>query len=436
MFGIELEFFIVDNEGKLSNKADYVLDELKNKLSETDMTKECGHAMLELVSFPHRSSKEIFSKYFQDFETILYELEMNELGLFYYGTYPGKNTNKMREDKRYDVKKKILGKKNFLNAGKCIGFHYHYSLPRNSFNSNIRFLYPDLNDRKKQKILSLYNLYIALDPALTTLMQSSPYFEGKLMGKDSRIIAYRGDEHFDYPESLYQKQPEFGNLNDYASTYKEFLDSITNRTKKWKDLLAEQGSSYSDFAKKEGASLLDSSWKPVKISPHGTIEMRGPDVNSLHKVVALSTLMNHISKYVEKNFIKIEPGIIGNDEPFKLEGNVLHVPEQAHVLTLQREAAIYGFESQRVLKYCKSLIKLVKSLISIEMTAPLRIFSKRVDEEKSVSDEIIKFVKKEQGYSEYKEITEETAQKLAIKSSDTIFKTLIITKKMIDQVYQ
>ena len=236
MFGIELEFFLVDNEGKLSNKADYVINSLKDRLSETDITKECGHAMIELVSFPHRSSKEIFSKYFEDFETILYELEMNDLGLFFYGTYPGKNTGKIRQDKRYDVKKKILGEKNFINATKCIGFHYHYSLPRNSFNSNIRFLYPDLNDRKKQKILSLYNLYIALDPALTTLMQSSPYFEGKLMGKDARIIAYRGDESFDYLDSLYKKQPEFGNLNDYTPTYKEFLEGVGTQMYLYKSL--------------------------------------------------------------------------------------------------------------------------------------------------------------------------------------------------------
>ena len=436
MFGIELEFFLVDREGKLANKADSVIDSLKSRLSETDITKECGHSMIELVSFPHRSSKEIFSKYFKDFETILYELEVNDLGLFYYGTYPGKNTNEMREDKRYDVKKKILGEKNFPNAGKCIGFHYHYSLPRNSFNPNIKFLYPDLNDRRKEKILSLYNLYIALDPALTTLMQSSPYFEGKLMGKDARIIAYRGDKYFEYPDSLYLNQPEFGNLNDYASNYSEFISSITDRTKKWKELLAEQGSSLNDFAKKDGASLLDSSWKPVKISPHGTIEMRGPDVNSLHKVVALSTLMNHISKYVENNFIKIVPGIIGNNEPFKLEDKTLYVPDQANLLTLQRDAAIYGFESQRVLNYCKALIKLVKSLISIEMTAPLRIFSRQVEQEKTKSDEIIDYVKKKQGYSDYKEISQDTTQEFALKTRDTIFKDLIITKKMIDEVYQ
>ena len=229
MFGIELEFFLVDREGKLVNKADSIVKALKSKLTKTDITLECGKSMLELVSFPHRSSRETFIKYIQDFETFLYELDVNDLGIYNFGTYPGINNNEMRTESRYNVKKNILGEKNFVNAGKCIGFHYHYSLPRNSFNPNILFLYPDLNDRKKQKILSLYNLYIALDPAITTLMQSSPYFEGKLMGKDSRIMVYRGDKSFEYPDSLYANHPEFGNLNEYSPDFNSFIKTITNK---------------------------------------------------------------------------------------------------------------------------------------------------------------------------------------------------------------
>ena len=72
MFGIELEFFLVDREGKLVNKADSIVKALKSKLTKTDITLECGKSMLELVSFPHRSSRETFTKYIQDFETFLY----------------------------------------------------------------------------------------------------------------------------------------------------------------------------------------------------------------------------------------------------------------------------------------------------------------------------------------------------------------------------
>ena len=158
-------------------------------------------------------------------------------------------------------------------------------------------------------------------------------------------------------------------------------------------------------------------------------------MNSIRKVVALSTLMNNVSKYVEKNFIKIIPGIIGNNDPFKLEDGNLYVPDQAYLSNLQKESAIYGFESQRVLRYCKSLLKLLKTIVSVEMMAPFRVFQKSVMDEKSKSDEIISFVKKRQGYSDYKEILPETVQDFAVKTSETIFKNLVITKKMIQEIY-
>ena len=58
---------------------------------------------------------------------------------------------------------------------------------------------------KREKIVNLFNLYIALDPALATFMQSSPYFEGELMGKDSRMIMYRGDPVFNHKDSVYSQ---------------------------------------------------------------------------------------------------------------------------------------------------------------------------------------------------------------------------------------
>jgi hypothetical protein len=69
------------------------------------------------------------------------------------------------------------------------------------------------------------------------------------------------------------------------------------------------------------------------------------------------------------------------------------------------------------------------------MMAPFRVFQKSVMDEKSKSDEIISFVKKRQGYSDYKEILPETVQDFAVKTSETIFKNLVITKKMIQEIY-
>ena len=194
MFGVETEFFLTDEEGNISNKADMILKEARKRMKNTDLTEEAGQSMIEAVTFAHISSREIYSKFLEDMESILYETEANDLGLYFYGTYPGINTTKARENQRYETITKIFGKNQVDVAGKCIGFHFHYSLPRNSFSDRIKFFYPDIKEKKQKTIVNMYNLYTALDPAITSFMQSSPYFEGKYCGKDSRMMVYRGDK--------------------------------------------------------------------------------------------------------------------------------------------------------------------------------------------------------------------------------------------------
>ena len=286
MFGIELEFFFLDKQGRISNNADRLLKELKGKLPNTEIKKECGKSMIELCSFPHKSSREVFSNFIKDMEELMYSAEVNDLALYNKGTYPGRNINEMRKDKRYDAQKQILGKRQFQNAGKCIGFHFHYTLPRNVFNHKQKFFFPDLKLVKRKKIVNLFNLYIALDPALATFMQSSPYFEGKLMGKDSRMVMYRGDPVFNSKESVYSLIPKFGKLNNYTKDFDSLTNNILNQSKSWKRLLRKRNLSFKDFIKKD-MSPLDTSWKPVKLSTHGTIESRGCDMNSFEKTIAI-----------------------------------------------------------------------------------------------------------------------------------------------------
>lgn len=431
MFGIELELFLVDRDGKICNDADKVISRLKNKLLDTEIKQECGKSMVEISSFPHISTAEVFGKFLTDYETMLYDIEKNELGLYHYGCYPGKNTTIVRESQRYSAKSSVFGIKEFTNESKCAGFHCHYTLPKNSFNELMNFFYFDIKNTSKNRILNLFNLYIALDPALTTFMQSSPYFESELYGKDSRIMAYRGDSSFKIPHAVYSRYPEFGTLNEYAHDFKTLIDRIVRRNEKLKILLKQNNYSFSDFIKKEH-SILDSTWKPVKISQHGTIECRGADMNSLSMVISASTIMKHISKYIENNSINVIPSDIGNDEPFKLEDKTLHIPEHKSVLKIQNKAAIYGILDEEVYNYCKSMLKLSKSIVSDGRKTFIEPFRRVIDERQTTSDIIIKYVKKKQGYSNYRIITDETAQELTILFSERIFKDLFMARKISD----
>jgi hypothetical protein len=283
---------------------------------------------------------------------------------------------------------------------------------------------------KKKKIVSLFNLYVALDPIATTFMQSSPYFEGNLIGKDARAIAYRGDPIFNFPHSLYSKYPEFGTLNDYEDDFEKMTKKIMERTNKWKKLLKDNNLTYSEFMKDE-TSILDSSWKPVKISPHATIENRSSDMNSLDKIFAMSNAMKYISRHVENNTITVVPSKTGDSEPFKLEDKTLYVPQMETLLELQKNSLIFGFEDRNVLHYCNSFLNLVSSIPDIKKQY-LQVFYRMINDEKTTSDEIIDFVKKKQGKDDFKTVKDSTAQELALELKEKLYKDLLLTKKLAD----
>jgi len=434
MFGIELEFFTMNNEGEIVNKADSIIKPLKRKLKKSNITNESGQHMLEIMSFPHVSSRQVFKSFLEDVGSLLYEADNNDLRLYNFGTYPLFNSGKTRPEIRYQANEKIRGQ-GMKVANNCIGFHYHYSLPRGTFDNSTHFFKHNLNDTRKKKVLNLFNLFIALDPAISTFMQSSPYYEGRYLGKCSRMMVYRSEDIFNQPEKLFEGYPEFSTLNEYAPNFDDLTNRIIQRSEQWKQLLKEKGVTYSDYAKKDReASVLDSSWKPVKISSHGTIESRGSDMNSLRNIVGMTSVMNSISKYVQKNKIKVIASRTGVKEPFKLEDKKLYVPEYKYVKkTLQKNSGLHGLKDASVYNYCRSMVKMIKKITPIEARPPLRIFSKMLSERKTVSDKIIKEVKKIQGNSNYKTVEPETGRKIALKFSKKIFKDLVITKKMADK---
>ena len=71
-FGTEQEFFVIDHEGNISQRGKEVINALKTKIKST-IKLECTPSMIECTTFPHLSSRTVFSDFFDDMETILYE---------------------------------------------------------------------------------------------------------------------------------------------------------------------------------------------------------------------------------------------------------------------------------------------------------------------------------------------------------------------------
>jgi hypothetical protein len=434
MFGIELEFFVMNKKGEIVNRADSIIKPLKRKLTKTNITNESGQHMLEIMSKPNMSSKQTYKSLLGDMETLLYETDNNDLKLCNLGTYPSVNNGLTRTETRYQANEKIRGQ-GMRVANNCIGFHYHFSLPRGTFDRNKYFFMDKVNEIRKKKVVNLFNLFVALDPAVTTFMQSSPYYEGKYLGKSSRTMVYRSESVFNRPEKLFKNYPELSTLNEYSPNFNTLIQRIKGRANLWKQLLDEKGVNHTEYAKQDReTSVLDSSWKPVKISSHGTIESRGSDMNTFKNIISMTSVMNFLSRFVQRNKIDVIPSNIGTKEPFKLEDKKIYVPKHDYLKNvLQKNSALYGLEDAAIYRYSKLMIKLVKKITPIEARPQLKSFSKMLSERKTLSDDIIKRVKKIQGYSESHVILPETTKKIVINYSKKMYKDLLISKKMTEQ---
>ena len=295
--GFEAEFFTINNSGYITNAADRILKLVKRK-SESLAWKECAHNMIEIGSYPKEGVQHTMENLIAEIETVIAITEKEDVHLCPLGAYPGRFNPEMRADKPYMIKSYIFGRQRFKIAGRCIGFHCHYTLPRGIFDSQMRVLKILVNSKIKDSVVNSYNLLIAADPALTTLMQSSPFYQGRLFGKDARVIMYRGGEDFSNKNGLYANYEEFGCLPPYKLTALDIVDLITTRYEKWKAKIKSLGINIKLLPLY--GSVLNTTWAPVKVNPHGTLEQRGMDMNHPGHIMGVGTIINYLLKKLQE----------------------------------------------------------------------------------------------------------------------------------------
>ena len=63
----------------------------------------------------------------------------------------------------------------------------------------------------------------------------------------------------------------------------------------------------------------------------------------------MASLLKFVFRQIYRDFYTVLPSDIGRDEPFKVEGNVIHIPPHTHVRNyLQKESALKGMDSKDV----------------------------------------------------------------------------------------
>jgi len=408
--GMELELQLLDHRGRIANKADKVIGAVKKESKEIDIVHEAFQNMIELRSLPKVRLKDSFPRLFDDLISILEVSRKLDLKIFGLGCYPGSFQQEMTKKKRYNVQKQIVGENYGFYNSHCIGFHYHYTLPWGVFDRKQKFLKQLYNSKTKDSLLDSYNLLIAADPAVSTLMQSTPFMERKFIAKDSRALLYRNPDDFGRSQGAFEKIPEFGELPDYAWTMEDLRQRLLSLDEHYRGLWAKTMYKKSVKSKK----LLDYVWTVVKINKIGTLEYRGCDMNHPKYFAATAVLLKSIQRVVQQNFYRVEVSDIAIKEPFKVEDEKIFIPPQSYVkMRLQPLSAYKGFDSDEVYNYTKRFYNFAKKYSNPNYHKFLAPLKRLVNRRKTVSDILIARVKAK-GYSLDDLIPQEVCAELAL----------------------
>jgi len=421
--GFEVEFLVVDNEGKISNEADKILSHIKDNELKHEVIKECCHSYVEMGVYPRVYVRNAATKFLEDMLGVLDVAEKFDLGFYPLSMYPYKYTPKMRTSDWYGVKEKIFGDK-WEYAGRCAGFHFHYSLPKGIFNYHDRHLNEHAYRSEKQKTINAFNFGVAIDPVLTTLTQSSPLFQGKYLAKGSRILLYRGGDALGY-DGMYNSYQMFGGLRNYVITYEDLIDIGDERYQRWMEVVKKAGGDVAEVQKK---NKLDISWNPVKVNKVGSIEMRNMDMNFPSTLMAVAIITKYALRDIQREEIEITIDNLAIDEPFKYEDGKkprIYVPPFWHVNTaIQKNGAWDGLENKEVHKYCKNFFELCLKFTNKKYYPALRPIKEMIKNGETRSDEILKKIRKEGYNPKEAEVPEEVLREIVLGYSKKLRKDI------------
>jgi gamma-glutamyl:cysteine ligase YbdK (ATP-grasp superfamily) len=369
--GLEQEFFLVDREGALSDLADLFLWECREEaraegLDPLCFKAECVKSLVEIATPPGSILKDLADTYLNNLDLALKVASELGLALYPLGTYPLPISPVVRDDPGYTVRASTIGHGRFSHAGRCAGAHLHLELPAGTVWPDVKAAL-DAPAAAQRELLGLYNLATALDPALVALTRACPFYEGEVDGFAARTVHYRGILGF---EGVYAGLREVGGLSAYASRVENLVDQQRSRYRAWFKAMALAGVERRHFAQ-AGGNLHRASWNPVRLSHHGTVEIRSMDANFPEMVLAVCALIRGAAERVRHESLEVRPsrGVLAL-EP---DGDLLHVPNFSYLNGELLSAAITrGVQDQRVEAYLDSIVKFASPYLeSPELVEPL-----------------------------------------------------------------
>ncbi|MFH1306126.1 MAG: glutamate-cysteine ligase family protein [Candidatus Micrarchaeota archaeon] len=419
----ETELFVVDEEGKISNRADEIIKKTKTLQLDFPIQEEYCHHLIEITSEPKREMLHTANGWVQTLQTVIEESKKLGLMLYAQGTYPAKFIPKTR-NRYYKMKEEIIGREKMLNGdGKVAGFHFHYCLPHRTFDKKEEELKQLFHSENKEILLSIHNALIAADPAFMNFMASSPFYEGEHLAMDTKNLFYRDKEikvKGKVIKGMYSEKKMFGKLPEYALSISELILRIEKRYEAFRNEVKEKCPQYMDVI--NSMHPMKMYWGPLRISRYGTFEYRGLDMNLPSYIIGSGLLIKYMIKRIRNEGLKVMPTDIGIKEPFKVEGETLHVPPFTYVdEVLQYKAILEGTDSHEVRNYMKSIIKFAMPGIPKRKDAGLMRIKEILETGKTRSDVILKRAVK-LGWGRDSKLGEDIARKIVLTSADELEK--------------
>ncbi|MDP2717202.1 MAG: hypothetical protein Q8P02_00505, partial [Candidatus Micrarchaeota archaeon] len=312
-----------------------------------------------------------------------------DLKLYPLGTYPGEFASVLYKKPRYAMQRAVFGSAFDERVGHIFGFHFHKDLPKGTLDRRTGKLRTLLRSSVGHLLTQQHNFLVAADPALTTLLQSSPFFNGRYVCKDTRIALYRDmDDSRIAVKGLFAHHPRFGRIPHYAHSVADISAAAEYRKKQFVHLVRQKSRALARTQEHEHP--YNFYWGPVRVNKIGTFEQRGMDINLPQIVFGVSTLLKRALSGIAAQGIAVVPSAVGEKQPFKLEGNQLHVPPHHHVVReLSIQSATHGLSNVSMYRYTASFVKFARRYLDHKpdwaVQSVLRMLSRR----ETVSDRVM-----------------------------------------------
>lgn len=358
--GLEQEFFLVDEAGVISNRADEFLQRCQEVAKAEGrnpeyFSPEWVKNMIEINTPPVYTLTELANEYLSNLKLALSVGREMSLRLYPLSTYPLHVMPVNRNKLWYNVQIRTIGYDRFQHAGRCTGVHLHLDLPEGTIDPRVGVSY-DVTPAAREELLNSYNLATALDVALIALSRACPFYEGRGMKLAAHTVHYRGSDIFGW-EGVYTHLQPAGGLQPYAASTEELVELQFTRYYAWLEAMDKAGVERHLF-QEAGGNLLKAAWNRVRLNSIGTVEMRGTDSNYPEVTLAIATLVYNAAERVIRENLTVRPaeGLC----TFEVSGNKLSVPDFKYLDgDLLYAAVTEGVQSPEVKAYLDSILEFV-----------------------------------------------------------------------------